>query len=73
MITAIYRRREDGDADFVCAFDSELDETAQWVSEIKEFLENDGEEVVVTSLLGTSRLIDVLAASKARSATESSG
>lgn len=47
MIRAIYKLREDGDYDFVAAFDSEIATQNDWVEQIQEWLENEGEEVLV--------------------------
>lgn len=67
MIKAIYVLREDGDYDFVAAFDIERIETMVDGSDMESFindhvfvLENEGEEVIVVEFSGTSEIVDVL-------------
>lgn len=61
MIKAIYREREDGDFDFVAAFDTNLtpEPPSNWPDEIAEWLRNEGETVLVVDNCTLHKLPDV--------------
>lgn len=61
MIKAIYQRREDGDYDFVAAFNTEAMPAppSDWATEICEWLTNEGEEVLVIENVDLSKLPEV--------------
>jgi hypothetical protein len=58
MITAIYRRREDGDYDFVAAFnrDEIPVEPSNWPREVVDWLESENEEVLVVDNVDLDKL-----------------
>lgn len=64
MIRAIYIKREDGDFDFVAAFDMEKVEVdcegKGWPDQIKEWLEGEGEEVLMKDFGGADKLTDII-------------
>lgn len=64
MIRAIYIKREDGDFDFVAAFDTEqiqLDcDSRGWPDEVAGWLENEGETVLMKDFCGADKLTDIL-------------
>jgi len=59
MITALFIAREDGDFDFAAAF-ATIDETPSWIQELKQFFEDDGEEILVRQFGSVSEIPDVL-------------
>ena len=61
MIKAIYRAREDGDYDFVAAFETEEtpQEPSNWPEEIVEWLNSEGEETLVVENIALHNLTDV--------------
>lgn len=64
-IIAVYIAREDGDWDFVAAFDSGpvgSQIANAWASDVKEYLEYEGEEVRIQSFGTAGHLVDVLEA-----------
>jgi hypothetical protein len=64
MIRAIYRQREDGDFDFVAAFEMEqleLDcDGKGFPDEIKEWAEAAGEQILMKDFGGADKLTDIL-------------
>lgn len=61
MIKAIYKARDDGDYDFVAAFETDcMPEGVDWVEEVKEFLGSDNEEVLIVSDVDLHNLTEVL-------------
>ena len=64
MIHALYIAREDGDYDFACAFNSELENAGQFVADVKEWLEHNGEEVILMDFSCPRRLVNILEAHK---------
>ena len=67
MIKAIYRRREDGDYDFVAAFETEQmpELPSNWPEEIAEWLRSEGGSVLILDT-ELHLLSDVLANTKLR-------
>lgn len=61
MIKAIYREREDGDFDFVAAFDTDLtlEPPSNWPDEIADWLRSEGETVLVIETCSLQKLPDV--------------
>ncbi len=64
MIKAVYKLREDGDYDFVAAFNVDycippFPDGADWAEEVKEYLEFDGESVIVLDNLDIAHLTDI--------------
>lgn len=61
MIKAIYRRREDGDYDFVAAFETEQmpEPPSNWPEEITEWLNAEGELPLVIENIDLCKLPDV--------------
>ena len=59
MIKAIYRKREDGDYDFLTAF-SEDNNYSFKLNELAEIMVKDGEEVIVKNFKDLEHLTDVI-------------
>jgi hypothetical protein len=61
MIRAIYKRREDGDYDFVAAFETDLMPAppSNWPEEILEYLNAEGELPLVLENVALHHLPDV--------------
>ena len=61
MIKAIYKRREDGDYDFVAAFETEQlpEPPSNWPEEITEWLNAEGELPLVVENIALRKLPDV--------------
>lgn len=62
MTKAVYRKREDGDYDFVAAFETEQlpDAPSNWPEEIAEWMRSEGDEVIITDQVPLCHLPDVL-------------
>lgn len=59
MTRAIYKSREDGDYDFVAAFDAEISTENDWVEQVQEWLENEGHDVLIVNNCDLNKLPDV--------------
>ena len=64
MVKAIYQQREDGDYDFVAAFEGEQygRETVEWVAQLSDYLIELGETVLVRDFDDVAHIVDVLSA-----------
>jgi hypothetical protein len=58
----IYVARTDGDFDFAAALDTERPESKNWLDEIREWYQSEGEETVTLTVDSLAKLPDVLTA-----------
>lgn len=61
MNIALYRSRDDGDYDFVAAFDCDqlLQAPTNWLEELKEWIEREGDKSLTIENLPLDQLVDV--------------
>ena len=61
MTRAVYKLREDGDYDFVAAFDTEQlpDAPSDWPQEIYDWLNREGEDALIVEGMELNKLPDV--------------
>lgn len=61
MTKAIYKRRDDGDYDFVAAFETEQlpEPPSNWPDEIVEWLNSEGETPMIVENIDLNKLPDV--------------